>query len=309
MGRALRVLMALTGLTVLAVYAAAAYGTYRLLLWVWSRRPDPLLTAAVVVALAVAFGYASHRAGTARVLRALDARELPRSRAPRLYDRFDRLTDGMDVGEPGLLVARMAEPNALALGGANGVVVLDAALFRLLTMDELEALLAHELAHLESNDGLVQTLGYSLIQTAMGLLFVAVLPLALLVLGADRAAAWLRGDPLTSRGATAWLRQLLGAGVSVLLLAFLLVLRAHSRRREVAADDRAVAVTDDPRALASALATIERASQPRRGLLSPLVVHGDEEGPVTRLLASHPPMADRIERLRERAGAARIPLR
>lgn len=305
MGRALRVLMAVTGLTVLAVYAAAAYGAYLLLLWLWQRRPDPVLTLLVVVGLAVAFGYASHQAGTVRVLRGLDASELPRRRAPRAYEGFDRLVAAMDVGEPRLLVARLGQPNALSLGGGDGVVVLDTSLFGLLGPDELEAIVAHELAHLERNDGLVQTLGYSLVQTVMGLVFLVLLPVVLVLLGADRAASWLRGEPLTSRGATAWLRVLLGVSVSGLLLVFLLVLRAHSRRRELAADDRAVEVTGDPDALARALAILDRAA-PRTDLLSPLVIHGDEEGSLTRLLASHPPMADRIDRLRE--GARRIPV-
>lgn len=308
MRRLVRVLMALTGLSVLALYAVAALGAYHLLAWLWQRRPDPVVTAAVVVGLAVALGYASHAAGTARVLRALEVEELPRHRAPRLYERFDRLRAEIGVGEPRLLVGRMPRPNALALGGGDGVLVLDAALFRLLSMDELEGILAHELAHLESRDGLVQTLGYSLVQTVMGLVLLAILPLALLRVGADRAASWLRGEPLTSRGTTAWLRQLLAVGVSVLLLVFLLVLRAHSRRREFAADDRAVAVTGRPRALASALARIERAAEPRTGLLATLVIHGDEEGTLTRLLASHPPMAERIDRLHERARADATPI-
>lgn len=306
MRRLLRVLMAVTGVTLLAFYAALAFMAYRLLLWFWQQRPDPVATALVVLALALAFGYTSHELGTARILRALDAAELPRGRAPRVYERFDRLCGAMDVEAPSLLVARLGQPNALALGGGDGVVIIDASLLRLLDLDELEAILAHELAHLEGKDGLVQTLGYSLVQTAMGFVLVALLPLALLLVGLDRAAAWLRGEPLSSRGATAWLRALLAGGVTALLLGFALLLRAHSRRREYRADDRAADVTGRPLALASALAAIERAAAPERGRLSPLVIHGDEEGTLSRLLATHPPMDERVERLRERSGARRI---
>lgn len=303
-----RALMVLVGLTVLAFYAVVASAAYGLLLWAWSQRPDPVTTALLVLALTLAFGYASHELGTARMLRALGAVELPRARAPSVVERFESVRARMDVGEVDLLVANMPTPNALALGGGDGVVVVDAALVRLLDLDELEAILAHELAHLERRDGLVQTLGFSLVRTVMGLLALALLPFVLLLVGLDRAASWIRGRPLTSEGATAWLRAALAAGVSVLLVGFLLVLRAHSRRRELRADDRAAEVTASPLALASALARIDRATESERGTLSPLVIHGDEEGRLTRLLASHPPMDERIERLRERSGSRRIPI-
>jgi heat shock protein HtpX len=67
-------------------------------------------------------------------------------------------------------------------------------------------------------------------------------------------------------------------------------------------------VTGNPVALARALRKIQRASEPGWGLLSTLYVHGDDDGLLTRLLSTHPPMDDRIERLvemGERAEAAR----
>jgi heat shock protein HtpX len=87
--------------------------------------------------------------------------------------------------------------------------------------------------------------------------------------------------------------------VAVCLFLLTAVVQAYSRHREYAADERAARATD-PLALARALEKIERATTPG-GLLSTLVIHGDEKGPVTDLLASHPPMAERIERLRRTA--------
>ena len=90
--------------------------------------------------------------------------------------------------------------------------------------------------------------------------------------------------------------------VVVALFLLTAVVQAYSRRREYAADETAARATGRPLALATALEKIDRAVTPG-GLLSTLVVNGDEEGPVTDLLASHPPMVDRIDRLRRLAAS------
>lgn len=311
-----RLLMAAVGVALVAFYASAAYLAYLFLRWAWLGRPDLATTLAVVAGLTVIFGYLSYRFGTARLVGALDAAEIPRGRAPGLYDRVERLSARADVATPRLLVADMEAPNALAVGSpSNGAVVLDRGLFRLLGAAEVEAIIAHEMAHLESHDGLVQTVAYSAVQMVVGLVMVALLPALLLLTGVTRGLAWIRGRPL-SVGPVGRLRRWLGHTVAAVLVVLTLVVRAHSRRREFAADDRAVELTGDPLALARALRTIERASTPG-GLLAPLYVHGDEEGPLTRLLSTHPPMDERVERLRRqaqerartRSGARRIPVR
>jgi heat shock protein HtpX len=311
-GTWIRFLMVTTGLGLFAFYAVAAYLTYAGLLFLWQQRPAPATTVVVVVAAALAFGYASYQFGTARILRVLEAQEIEAHRAPEFYGRVDELAAEVGVDRPRVLVAHMEMPNALALGGpTDGNLVLDARLFRLLSARELEAIVAHELAHLENRDGLVQTVGYSLVQTVTGLLLLALLPLTLLVAGTVRALGYIRGDSFQQiRQATARARLAVTSLSVVLLFVFTLALRAHSRRRELAADDRAVEVTGQPRALASALRKIERAATPT-GPLASLYIHGDEQGPLTKLLATHPPMDERVERLEARADEAtvRIPIR
>ncbi len=298
--------MVVTGLVLVVLYLALGGLVTGALALLWERRPSPVLFSGALLASSLVFGYLSYRGATARILASLHASELPQERAPQLYARVDRIGEEMGIRAPRLLVARMAAPNALALGGRDGgVVVLDASLFRLLTLDQLETIVAHELAHLESRDSLIQTLGFSVAQTLSGLLFVLLLPVGLLVAGLRRAFTWLRGerpDPFTTH-----LRQTyvaVAGTVVVVTFAATLLLRAHSRRREFAADDRAADVTGRPADLARALAHIERASDPASGLLSSLYIHGEEEGTLTRLLATHPPMSDRIDRLLERADDA-----
>jgi len=292
-----RLLLALTGVAGLCFYALLAALGYRALSVLWAARPDPLTMTVLVVATGVTLGLVSYWSGTTQLRRQVGAVPLPPEYAPEVHRRLAAVADRMAAGRPELLVAGLGMPNALAIGGDGGAVVLDQRLLGLLSPAELEALLAHELAHLETNDALLQTVGYSLVQTVAGLVAMLVLPVAVLLGGFARAVAFLRGRPesasesLLGRAQRFALVVVAGIGVLVALLAM-----GYSRRREFAADARAAEVTD-PLALARALAKIERASTPAFGLLTPLYVHGDEDGPLTRLLSTHPPLDERIERL------------
>ena len=298
-----RLLLGVLGLAMLAVYLAAGVVGYRLLRALWAQRPPTVVIVATVLGTAVVFGAVSYWTGTARLKRSLDAVPLPRSRAPALYRRYDRLTDRMRTGEPALLVARLPVPNAFAVGGPGGAIVVDRRLFALLSPDEMEALLAHELAHFERRDALVQTLGYSLTQSLVGLVGIVLFPVVLLTGGIARGVALLRGDP--ESWSQSWFgrthRGALGA-VALVGFAVTLLVLSYSRRREWAADDRAATVTGKPLALARALRKIARAANPDLGPLTPLYVHGTEENPLSRLLSTHPPMDARIERLERLAG-------
>ncbi|WP_312620850.1 M56 family metallopeptidase [Haloarcula sp. 1CSR25-25] len=302
MGVTRRLLMAVVGLLSLLVYLVAAYVGYTLLLPVWDSRPSPTVAALVVVGTAIGLGVVNYWAVTARLKRSLDAAELPRGRAPGVYRRLDALVERMDVETPTLLLAELPVPNAFAIGGGAGAIVVDRRLFRLLSAAEFEALLAHELAHLETRDALVQTVAYSLVQTVVGLVGLVLFPVVVLTGGIARSLALLRGDP------SSWSRSWFGRAqryalqvVAGLGFAVTLLLLGYSRRRELAADGRAVEVTGNPGALARALRTIERASTPEVGPLRQLYVHSEADSELSRLLSTHPPMDERIQRLQERA--------
>ncbi len=298
-----RLLMAVVGLAVLAGYAGAAYLGYLAVQALWTIRPDPAVLIAVLACATAVWGYLSYRSGTARLLSAFPTTWLPRDRAPSLHRRLDRLVERMDLDRPELYVARMGVPNALAVGGpGRGALVLDRSLFRLLNADELDGIMAHELAHLESHDSLVRTLAYSAGRTVVALVTLAVLPAVLLLTGIARGWMWIRGRPF-SRGRLDTVREGIGRVLIVVFVGFALLVRAHSRHREFAADDRAVAVTGDPIALARALRRIDRASKPRWGLFAPLYREDDEDedgdNPLAHWLSTHPPTDERIERLIE----------
>jgi len=297
-----RLLLAVVGLLSLLAYLVAAYVGYTLLLPVWDNRPSSMVAAVVVIGTAILLGVVNYWAATARLKRSLDAVELSRARAPEAYRHLDALVERMDVETPTLLLAELPVPNAFAIGGGAGAIVVDRRLFRLLSAAEFQALLAHELAHLETRDALVQTVAYSLIQTLVGLVGLVLFPIVVLTGGIARSLALLRGDP--SSWSHSWLGRTQRYALQVVAglgFAVTLLLLGYSRRRELAADDRAIEITGNPVGLARALAKIEQASKPDLGPLRQLYVHSESDNELSRLLSTHPPMDERIQRLQERA--------
>ena len=287
-------------LLVTALFAAATgYGLLRALVL------DGSLGTVLVVALgaALALGYLSYRSGSQRLLGRLGATPLSTTAASGVHASLDRLATRMAIDAPALYVARLGQPNAFALG--RDTLVVDRSLLRLLGPAELEAILAHELAHLAGRDTLVQTLANSLLRTVTGLALVVFAPFVAVFGVACWGLSLLLGRPVRGAGSVASgprraaMRLLVG-----LVTGPTVALRAYSRRREYAADERAVEVLDDPLALARALRTIQRATEPGFGLFAWLF--GDverERSPLERTFATHPPTDDRIERVREAARA------
>ncbi|KTG09141.1 hypothetical protein AUR64_15205 [Haloprofundus marisrubri] len=310
-----RLFTVVVGLSLLAFYAVFALLTYRFLLAVWSARPDPAVSVALVAGVVVLTAWLNYRIGTPRLLASVEATPLSTDRASGLYRRLDELCEQMEIATPTVYVARLAAPNAFALGGPkSGVVVVDRSLFGLLSADEFEALMAHELAHLEGYDGLVQTFAVSALRTVVSILAVALLPVALFFEGVARATAWIRGTP--SATPLSGSEHGVGGIVTLVAVGLTLLVRAYSRRREFAADDRAVEITGRPLSLARALRRLEQATESPLnrffGLPTPRMP--EDETALGRLLSTHPPLETRIERLVEKAekqdAAARsIPIR
>lgn len=303
-GLGVRTAMALAGAFTIGFYLFVAYGVVVLARFVWTNRPGLLTLASVFLTATLLSGYLTYHFGTGRTLVGLDARELPRSHAPEVYDILDSLTARMSIDRPRVFVARLDEPNAFAMGGPRPALVVDYSLFGVLTAEQLEGVLAHELAHIEGRDGLVQTLGYSVVQTTVGVVTIALSPLALLCGGFARGLALLDGTPgrwhqtLPGR-----VRVALSQVLTLLLLSLTLLLRAYARRREHAADDRAVEVTGSPLALASALRRIDRASERSVPFAPVYQSDGGSDSRLAQWLSTHPPMDDRIERLQRRAAS------
>jgi len=238
-------------------------------------------TLPLAIAGTVVFATVQYLLGKYLAIRSVGATDLPEDEYPHVHRMVEDLSTDMGIDKPALKVGRMGVPNAFAVGRRGaGVVVVSDTLLELLDDDELEAVLAHELAHINNRDVLMMVLGQS-IASMIGITVFWVFALA-----DDNIAVAIVG----------WI---LSAIIQALVMIFVL---AISRYREYVADSDAADQTDNPEALATALAKIDRVGRhedaPDVGdRVGALCIFGGKRGLLAALFASHPPMEKRIERL------------
>ena len=162
-------------LLVLALLAATCAAIAAGFVWLFEARASlwpywSALAVALVVAAAVQYGRAETRLlGTAEA-RVVDARS-----EPALHALVARIAGMFDVRPPRIAVSRSAVPNSFTIGvrKAQAVVVVSEGLRRRLDPDELESVLAHELAHLANSDAAVMTLAGAFTRSKIGPRFTA----------------------------------------------------------------------------------------------------------------------------------------
>jgi heat shock protein HtpX len=203
------------------------------------------------------------------------ARELPVGEAPALHSTVERLAAVAGVMKPRLYLLADGHPRACAVGrGPSGsALAVSTGLVAALTPAELEGVVAHELAHVRNRDVVVQT---------------AVVVLAAALVEASRIGGWLERALLFVLGPTA------AAFVHLLL----------SSKREFVADAAAARLCGSPHGLAAALIRLEQASElvefranPATGPLYTINPFADEG--VAALFDTHPPVGERVQRLRD----------
>lgn len=224
-------------------------------------------------------------------MRAMRAREVSPQEAPELHAMIDRLCALADMPKPRVGVADMALPNAFATGRSpdRSVVCVTTGILRTLDAEELEAVLAHELAHVAHRDVLVMTLASSAGIVA-GML--------------TRGAQWGALGRNRNNGGAAALVAVLVVSLVVYAISFLL-LRLLSRYRELSADRAGAYLTMRPGALASALRKIsgEVSAIPDRDLRGTKAMNAFFIVPALRgvswrtVTATHPSLEQRLEQL------------
>ncbi|WP_276273169.1 zinc metalloprotease HtpX [Haloarcula litorea] len=224
-------------------------------------------------------------------LYSMGASEVSPEEYPDLHRKVERLAQQADLPKPTVAVADSRVPNAFATGRSkkSAAVCVTTGIVNTLDDDELEGVIAHELAHIKNRDVMVMTIASFLSTIAFlivrwGWLFAG---------GRDRGG-----------GNQAPVIVAILASLVVWIVSFLLI-RALSRYREFAADRGGAAITGQPSALASALMKLDSRMDkvPKEDLRSQSEMNAFfivpiDVGWIGRLFRTHPTTEKRVERLR-----------
>lgn len=247
----------------------------------------------LAIGVAVLFNFAAYFFSDKIALAATRARPVTEEELPQFYAIMRRLTAGTNMPMPALYVIDSPQPNAFATGRSpnKAAVAVTTGILQVLDHDELEGVLAHELAHVRNRDILISSIA-AMIGAAISILM--------------RFAFWFgRGDDRNNPlGAIGLLISLIVAPLAAMLIRF-----AISRTREFQADHTGAEITGRPLKLASALEKISAGTaripmnvDPAHSQMfidNPLkAVRG---GGFLKLFSTHPPTEERIQRLLDMA--------
>jgi heat shock protein HtpX len=221
------------------------------------------------------------------VLRLYRAQEVDATTAPQLYGSVRELAGQAGLPMPKVYLIDEAQPNAFATGRnpEHAAVAATTGILQLLTARELRAVLAHELSHVKHRDILTSTITASIAG--------AISTLA-------HFGMFFGGRDADQRNPLVAILVLILAPIAAVLIQL-----AISRSREYDADRSGAELSGDPRALADALAKIERYKQglpletaeehPATAHL--MIINPLSGGGLSGLFSTHPPTAERIHRL------------
>ena len=272
--RTLKVFVLMAGLTALVVGAGQLIGG-----------GSGAITALVLAGL---MNFGMYFWSDKMVLRMYGAQAVSEREAPELYRMVDRLRQAAGLPMPTVAVAPHAQPNAFATGRSpeRAVVCVTQGLLRVVNRDELEGVIAHELAHIKNRDMLISTVAATMAGAITYLAYIA-----LFFGGRENRNPW--------------------AALALLIvgpIAAGMIQMAISRQREFEADRVGARICGKPLALAGALRKLD--AHARRipmevnpaaaplAQVNPLAATG---GGINRLFSTHPPTEERVAKLEEMA--------
>ena len=226
-------------------------------------------------------------ASSTMVLRMYGARVVTEHEAPELYAMVDRLRQRAGLPMPTLAIAPHAQPNAFATGRnpQHAVVAVTEGILQLVSRDELEGVLAHELAHIKNHDMLLQTMSATIAGAISNLAHFG------LFFGGGRDDD--NSNPV------AGLAMAILAPIAAMLIQF-----AISRQREFKADAVGAAISGRPRSLANALRKLDSAAHRIPMHVAPAVAPLAQVNPlaayrggIASLFSTHPSTEERVARL------------
>ncbi|NTW99362.1 MAG: zinc metalloprotease HtpX [Geobacteraceae bacterium] len=243
-------------------------------------------------ALIMAFGmnFISYWFSDKIVLKMYGAQEVTEAEAPELYGMVRRLAHRAELPMPRVYIMNEDQPNAFATGRnpEHGAVAVTHGIMRILSREELEGVVAHELAHIKHRDILVSTVAATI---AGAISYLAQMAQWGMLFGGRR------DDDDGGNPIAAIVMMIVGP------IAAMMVQMAISRSREYGADEGGARIAGEPLYLANALKKLHMASQriPMEDA-TPATSHMFIVNPLTgggllKLFSTHPPMEERIARL------------
>jgi heat shock protein HtpX len=246
----------------------------------------------IALIMAAAMNFFSYWFSDKIVLRMYGASEVAPQEAPELHAMVADLAREAGVPVPRLFVIPQDTPNAFATGRdpEHAVVAVTQGIVRLLSPTELKGVLAHEMSHVRNRDILIQSVA-------------ATLGGAIMVL-ADMfrfSALYVGGSGEDGQQRSGGLHMLIMAMLAP--FAAMLIQMAISRSREYIADESGARLCHNPESLASALEKLHLGNQQMPMLVNPatenmFIVSPLTGGGMMSLFSTHPPIEERIARLR-----------
>ena len=246
--------------------------------------------------LGLAINFFSYWFSDKIALMAHRAQPVTRDQVPQLFDIVERLTRKAGLPMPKLYVIPSETPNAFATGRnpSHAAVAVTEGIMRLLDWRELEGVLAHELSHVRNRDILISTIAAAVagIISSLG----HIIQWGALFGGLSRRDDEGRGGGL----------EMIAWAILAPLMALVIQL-AISRSREYGADASGAELIGDPDPLADALLKLERGNElipyqyggPATAHLFVVNPFSGTGGAIMNLLSTHPPIEERVRRLRE----------
>lgn len=275
LGNQLKTVALMSILTVLVILAGSAFGQQGMV---------------IAFVFALLMNGASYWFSDKMVIKMTRSQPINRGDNPELYDMVERLAQNAGLPTPKLYLTPSPQPNAFATGRnpSHAAVAVTEGLLRLLNREELEGVLAHELAHIKNRDILVGTLA-------------AVMAGVITTLAnwAQWALIFGGGNSDDEEG---------GAGLAALPLiilaplAAMLVQMAVSRSREYLADATGARIAGNSKGLANALLKLEQGARMVPMEVNSAASHMFIVNPLSarslvKLFSTHPPIADRVNKL------------
>jgi heat shock protein HtpX len=243
-------------------------------------------TATLFLGVALLMNFFSYFFSDKLALKMSRAQPIEESEAPRLYQIVRELTTRADLPMPRLYMIPQDQPNAFATGRnpKHSAVAVTRGITKLLSEDELRGVLAHELTHVRNRDILIQS-----VASAIG---AAITYLAYMFM-------WFGSDDESPLSLVASLAMVLLAPIAASIIQM-----SISRQREFAADAGGAEICGNPESLASALLRLEEGAQAMpmqvNQAAEPLyIVRPFKGGGIAGLFSTHPPIEERVRRLRQ----------